>query len=368
MGKFVRPVLAAGLLFLTAGCATIGVSLDPHLSAHALTESAEAVRDAAPVPAPVPRELAMEVLPPHAVVPGDVLRLQSPAFAGPLAPAAEQAVLPDGTIDLARYGRPMVAGRTVPEVEAVVAAAVAAQEKKPAPVAVRLVARPADVVYVFGEVNRPGAYPITGSDTVLSAIAKAGGPTRKASGRNAVLSRPSHPDGCRIVFPVCLANIVQLGDTTTNYQLLPGDRIYVAGKTLLECLFPSYCRTSPACARPQVSCFGPCSGGQCNTGGCATGGCPPQPAPGGPAVSPPVPAVPHIPPIPPAPGAAPAPDSIPPVPAPAPVPSGTLPAPAPLPPVSVPTTTPPVRYLPDVRPASLEVAPPPRPATAEIEL
>jgi hypothetical protein len=48
------------------------------------------------------------------------------------------------------------------------------------------------------------------------------------------------------------------------------------------------------------------------------------------------------------------------------VPGDALPAPAPLPPVSAPAE--PARYLPEVRPASLETAPAPRPATAEIEL
>jgi polysaccharide biosynthesis/export protein len=79
-----------------------------------------------------------------------------------------------------------------------------------------------------------------------------------ASEQNVVLSRPTAPEGCRLVCPVCYTSIVQLGDTTTNYQLHPGDRIFVPSKGALENLFPSsHCRKdSGPCRQPQVPCFG----------------------------------------------------------------------------------------------------------------
>ena len=103
--------------------------------------------------------------------------------------------------------------------------AIKAKEKNAVAVTVRLLAKPGKVFYVLGEVNAPGAFPITGHDTALSAITQAGGPTRRASAQNIILSRPTVPEGCRVVYPVCYTNIVQLGDTSTNYQILPGDRI-----------------------------------------------------------------------------------------------------------------------------------------------
>ena len=73
---------------------------------------------------------------------------------------------------------------------------------------------------------------------------------------------PTAPEGCRVVYPVCLQQIVQLGDTTTNYQIQPGDRIFVPSRGMLEGLLPQRCqKPAGACARPQVSCFG--------SGGCA---------------------------------------------------------------------------------------------------
>jgi protein involved in polysaccharide export with SLBB domain len=276
MRNRVRSVLALGLFAVAAaGCSTVGESLGFSTPAYPLSKDAKAIRDAAPIPAPVPRELAMELLPTHVVVPGDTLLVQPVELDAPLRLPPDQPVQPDGTIDLGVYGRPVAAGKTLAEVEALVRDRINAKEKKEIAITVRLLSRPGEVFYVLGEVNAPGAFPVTGNDTVLSAITQAGGPTRRASHENIVLSRPTPPDGCRIVYPVCYTNIVQLGDTTTNYQLLPGDRIFVASKGMLEGILPARCRTPVgACARPQVPCW---------LGGCATGDC-------GPAIGP-IPAV-----------------------------------------------------------------------------
>jgi hypothetical protein len=109
-------------------------------------------------------------------------------------------------------------------------------------------------------VNSPGAFQLAGRETVLDGIVAAGGLTDRASRCNIILSRPSPPDGCRVVLPVCYQQIVQLGDTTTNYQLAPGDRIYVASKTLCEQLFGS--RRCDICCGPQAPCAynGNCGG------------------------------------------------------------------------------------------------------------
>ena len=62
------------------------------------------------------------------------------------------------------------------------------------------VGRTSKLYYVLGEVNAPGAFPITGSETVLDAIIAAGGLTSKGSEQNIILSRPSTPDGCRSIY------------------------------------------------------------------------------------------------------------------------------------------------------------------------
>jgi len=117
------------------------------------------------------------------------------------------------------------------------------------------------VYYVIGEVNAPGAYQLSGRETVLDAILAAGGLTERASRDNIILDRPSAPDSCRTVLPVCWSEIVQLGDTSTNYQMATGDRIYVPSRTFWEDL----CR-KPQCpcgSRPQTACPIPAASGGC---------------------------------------------------------------------------------------------------------
>lgn len=268
--------LCLGLLVAT-GCSTVGESLGFSTPTNPLTKNAKAVRDSAPVPAPVPRELAMGLLPAHVVEPGDTLLVQPVELDSPVRLPPDQPVQPDGTIDLGQYGRPVVAGKTLPDIEGIVKDALKAKEKKDVPVTVRLLAKPGKVFYVLGEVNAPGAFAITGHDTVLSAITQAGGPTRRASPQNVILSRPTVPDGCRVVLPVCYTNIVQLGDTTTNYQIQPGDRVFVPSKGTFEDMLGGRFQKPGPCNGPQVSCFG---------GGCA-------PAVAGSTVPVPVPALPH---------------------------------------------------------------------------
>jgi protein involved in polysaccharide export with SLBB domain len=210
----------------------------------------------------MPRELAKELHGAFVVEPGDTLLVQTVDLDSPLRLPPDQTIFPDGTIDLGVYGRPVVAGKTQDAIAAEVQQLINAKEKSkdPVRVTVRILGRNSKVYYVLGEVNAPNAFPINGRETVLDAILTAGGLTKKASEQNIVLSRPTPPDGCRVVYPVCYTNIVQLGDTSTNYQLHPGDRIYVPGKGMLEGLLPGR-----RCHRD-----GPCNGLQI---GCWNGGC-----------------------------------------------------------------------------------------------
>jgi polysaccharide biosynthesis/export protein len=263
-------------LLLLSGCSlTPGKSLILFPEGHRLIDSAKEIREAYPDPLPLPRELDKRVLPAYVVEPGDQLLLlttepenppRSPADQADTGAAAtaretpvalripaDQPVLPDGSINLGGYGRIVVAGRTADEIEAMVRAAVEARTR-PAPfINVRIVTRVSKVFYVLGEVNTPGAFPLQGRETVLDALLAAGGLTDRASRRNIILSRPTAAEGCRVVLPICYREIVQLGDTSTNYQMAPGDRIFVPTRGLCEEL----CRSKPECppcGRPQSPC------------------------------------------------------------------------------------------------------------------
>jgi protein involved in polysaccharide export with SLBB domain len=217
-----------------------------------MTEAARALRAATPYAPDVPRELNKGVTPPYIVEPGDVLLVQAVDPGSTVRLPGDQKVLPDGTIQLGQYGRPMVAGKTVLEIEGLVKALVEVQTRDAGPISVRLITSASKVFYVLGEVNSPGAFPFTGRETVLDAILTAGGLTPRAARQRIILTRPTPPNGCRMVLPVCYDDLVQEGDTSTSYQVSPGDRIFVPSQTCWEQLG---CKKScPPCHPPQTAC------------------------------------------------------------------------------------------------------------------
>lgn len=247
---------------LQTGCGSLGQTFGLSSPAYKLIPEAEAFRDFNVPPPSLPRELAKTPLAEYLVEPGDVLLIQTADLDSPIRIPADQPVLPDGNIELGDYGRLIVTGKTPATIETEVRQLVKAKEKKDVAITVRLIGRQSKVFYVLGEVNSPGSYPLCGRETVLDGLMAAGGLTRQAQERKLILVRPSQPDGCQEVLPVCYPQIVQLGDTTTNYQLRPGDRIYVPSQSTRESLFPSRVKTSAPCCKPHV----PCATG---------GGCPP---------------------------------------------------------------------------------------------
>jgi polysaccharide export outer membrane protein len=249
-------VAAAALATAATGCSTVGSLFGINTPSSPLTEETKALRDTVPLPAPVPHELAKELFPPHVVEPGDTLLVQPAEFDAPVRLPPDQPVMPDGTIDLGKYGRPVVAGKTLPQIEVVVRDVIKVKEKDAVAVTVRLIGRASKVYYVLGEVNAPGAFPITCRETVLDAVIAAGGLNARASQDDIVLARPT-PEGCRAVLPVCWTRIAQQADPRTNYQIQPGDRVFVPSKRALEGMLPSRCKKpGAACLLPQSSCFG----------------------------------------------------------------------------------------------------------------
>src|SRR5262249_16546471 len=164
-------VLRLSILLVTGCSLSPGNTLTFFPEQHRLTDSAKVLRAAATEPVNLPRELNKGLMPSYVVEPGDVLLVQSLDLDSPVRLPGDQPVLADGTIDLGRYGRLVVAGKTLEEIEAAVLAAVKAKEKGDVgAINVRLVVRQSKVYYVLGEVRTPGAYPLNGRETVLDAI------------------------------------------------------------------------------------------------------------------------------------------------------------------------------------------------------
>jgi polysaccharide biosynthesis/export protein len=78
------------------------------------------------------------------------------------------------------------------------------------------------------------SFPITGSETVLDAMSNVYGLPDVASKRNIwVARRTPHPGQPWQILPVDWVGMTQRGITTTNYQIMPGDRIYVKAQKLV---------------------------------------------------------------------------------------------------------------------------------------
>ena len=239
------------LAISVSGCSGGSFTLLP--AGDFLIRETKDVRRAVPPSIPAPRELEKTVLPPYLIQPGDTLLVEPATLDSSLRFPADQTVMPDGTIDLGRFGKLIAAGKTVDQIESEATAAVKSLEKGAEAINVRLVNPQSAVFYVLGEVSSPGSFPLVGRETVLDGILAAGGLTDKASQCNIILSRPSAPGGCRTVMAICYRHITQLGDTTTNFQLMPGDRVFVATRTLSESLL-SCVQECPCCKGPQCAC------------------------------------------------------------------------------------------------------------------
>ncbi len=266
------PLVGAALLIaVMAGCSTSssgGLGLFPE--GHRLLPETKVAREVNYEPMALPRELNKAPAAPYMIEPGDVLLIQPADFDSPIRIPGDQPVLLDGSIQLGKFGRLQVAGMIVEDVERAVQAQVKAVLKEAAkdlgPITVRIVSRQSKVFYVLGEVNAPGAFPLAGRETVLDALLAAGGVNSKADVRKITMSRPSPPDSCRLVLPICYEQIVQLGDTSTNYQIHAGDRIFVPSKSFLSEFSHHVCKKKcPTCDRPQIPCT--------SVDGCPDGSC-----------------------------------------------------------------------------------------------
>lgn len=136
----------------------------------------------------------------------------------------ELVVRPDGRVSFDLIGEVEVEGKTIEEIQREITARVEQFIVHP-DVTVLLQTSASRVYYVFGEVQKPGAYPLIGHVTALQALGQTGGPTHFANLDGARLVRPTEGQGQR--YPVDFDAIAKKGDATTNYELQPGDVIYV---------------------------------------------------------------------------------------------------------------------------------------------
>jgi len=148
----------------------------------------------------------------------------------------EHLVRPDGTVNLGVYGSVYVAGMTLDEVRQTVEAHLQHFIHMPE-IAVDVLSYNSKVVYVITDGGGNGEQvvklPFTGNETVLDAIANIEG-LSQVSSKTIWVARPA-PNGVELAqtMPVDYRAITQDGITTTNYQLMPGDRVYIKADGLI---------------------------------------------------------------------------------------------------------------------------------------
>jgi protein involved in polysaccharide export with SLBB domain len=138
---------------------------------------------------------------------------------------------PDGKVNLGMYGRVRLTGLTVREARAAIEQHLSQWLLDPK-VSVDLLAYNSKTYYVVlegaGNGDRIERMPITGNDTVLDAIAQVGG-MNQLSSRNIWIARPAPGHvGCDQILPVNWREVTRGGSAKSNYQVLPGDRIFIA--------------------------------------------------------------------------------------------------------------------------------------------
>ncbi len=150
--------------------------------------------------------------------------------------AGEHLVGPDGTVNLGTYGRVRVVGMTLEEAKAAIEDHLADRFDKPE-VAVDVFGYNSKVYYVViqgaGLGDQIAQLPIKGNETVLDALAQIQGLSGSQSTRMWVARPGGNQCGGDQILPVDWLGITQRGDTATNYQILPGDRMYIAEDKLV---------------------------------------------------------------------------------------------------------------------------------------
>lgn len=132
-------------------------------------------------------------------------------------------VRPDGNISLPLVSEVAVAGLTPPQIQQLIAGKLKAILTNPQ-VTVTVVEVRSKMVYITGEVVKPGAYPVATPLNVLQLIARAGGLSQWANRKNIYVLRGGDKKN-RLHFNY--KEVVQGKKTEQNIFLQPGDTVVV---------------------------------------------------------------------------------------------------------------------------------------------
>jgi polysaccharide export outer membrane protein len=144
--------------------------------------------------------------------------------------AGQHMVGPDGCVTLGSYGSVSVVGMTLEQAKATIEEHLSRYLESPE-VSVEVFAYNSKVYYVVtqgaGQGDAVFRFPVTGNETVLDAISQINGLNFNSS-KKIWIARPTDEPGHVQVLPVNWDEITSQACVCTNYQILPGDRLFVA--------------------------------------------------------------------------------------------------------------------------------------------
>ena len=141
-----------------------------------------------------------------------------------------QQIRPDGKVSFEAIGEIDAAGKTPAQVANILRGKVLElyQIEGNNPIDVRIVGFRSKRIYVFGQVIAPGAQVYSGRDTVMSALALAGGPNILAWEQRIQVIRPSRDENVKAkIFEIDFDRMSAHGEASKDVLLQEGDVIYV---------------------------------------------------------------------------------------------------------------------------------------------
>ncbi len=184
----------------------------------------------------------------YRVAPPDAILISAPI--SPEIHLTQQRIRADGKISLRLLGEVKVVGLTPQEISSKLETLLGRYYNDPK-VSVQVMEYASQKFYVFGQVTTGGAFPYTGRDTVLDALAKAQ-PTYLAWQAQIRVIRPSAEKDKMHEIIVDLDKITHSGDLRLNVLLQEGDIVWVPptplaaiGLALQQVLFP-FAEAAPA--------------------------------------------------------------------------------------------------------------------------
>ena len=151
--------------------------------------------------------------------------------------SGQHIVRPDGTVGLGAYGSVYVAGLSLAQVKQAIEAHLSKYLYKPE-VSVDVFAYNSKFYYVMtdfaGNGEQVTRLPHTGNETVLDAVSLIGG-LSAVSSKHIWVARPAPTEcGNDQILPVDWCGITRKGQVKTNYQIMPGDRVYILSQPLTK--------------------------------------------------------------------------------------------------------------------------------------